>query len=119
MLHPDEFDITEQENSLKGKIKNFIDELKRWDIFRVGIGIAIIVGFALLIRFELGRSNQAIRNEYFIEQQIIVVGRNLTGFEQEINGVVDLISMKAYTYKEFTDKELVEIQEKYNIKCYG
>ncbi len=30
------------------------------------------------------------------------------GFEQEINGVVDLINMKSYTYKEFTDKELVE-----------
>ncbi len=30
------------------------------------------------------------------------------GFEQEINGVVDLINMKAYTYKDFTDKELVE-----------
>ncbi len=30
------------------------------------------------------------------------------GFEQEINGVVDLISMKAYTYKDFTDHELVE-----------
>jgi elongation factor G len=30
------------------------------------------------------------------------------GFEQEINGVVDLISMKAYTYKDFKDKELVE-----------
>ncbi len=30
------------------------------------------------------------------------------GFEQEINGVVDLIEMKAYTYKEFTDKELIE-----------
>lgn len=30
------------------------------------------------------------------------------GFEQEINGVVDLVSMKAYTYKEFTDHELVE-----------
>lgn len=29
------------------------------------------------------------------------------GFEQEINGVVDLISMKSYTYKEFADKELV------------
>jgi elongation factor G len=29
------------------------------------------------------------------------------GFEQSINGVVDLISMKAYTYKEFADKELV------------
>jgi len=30
------------------------------------------------------------------------------GFEQEINGVVDLITMKAYTYKEFTDHSLVE-----------
>ena len=30
------------------------------------------------------------------------------GFEQAINGVVDLISMKAYTYKDFTDKSLVE-----------
>jgi elongation factor G len=30
------------------------------------------------------------------------------GFEQSINGVVDLISMKAYTYKDFTDKNLVE-----------
>ncbi len=30
------------------------------------------------------------------------------GFEQEINGVVDLINMKAYTYKEFTDHELIE-----------
>ncbi len=30
------------------------------------------------------------------------------GFEQGINGVVDLITMKAYTYKEFTDHELVE-----------
>ena len=30
------------------------------------------------------------------------------GFEQSVNGVVDLISMKAYTYKEFTDHELVE-----------
>ncbi len=30
------------------------------------------------------------------------------GFEQEINGIVDLVSMKAYIYKEFTDKELVE-----------
>ena len=27
------------------------------------------------------------------------------GFEKEINGVVDLINMKAYTYKEFSDKE--------------
>ncbi len=30
------------------------------------------------------------------------------GFEKEINGVVDLVKMKAYTYKEFSDKELVE-----------
>jgi elongation factor G len=30
------------------------------------------------------------------------------GFEQSINGIVDLISMKAYTYKEFTDHELIE-----------
>lgn len=30
------------------------------------------------------------------------------GFEQGINGVVDLVSMKAYTYKEFSDKNLVE-----------
>lgn len=30
------------------------------------------------------------------------------GFEQAINGVVDLVSMTAYTYKEFTDHELVE-----------
>lgn len=32
------------------------------------------------------------------------------GFEQAINGIVDLVSMKAYTYKDFTDKELVEAQ---------
>jgi elongation factor G len=30
------------------------------------------------------------------------------GFEQSINGIVDLVSMKAYTYKEFTDHQLVE-----------
>ncbi len=30
------------------------------------------------------------------------------GFEQSINGVVDLVNMKAYTYKEFTDHELIE-----------
>src|ERR1700759_4084757 len=30
------------------------------------------------------------------------------GFEQAINGVVDLVNMKAYTYTEFHDKELVE-----------
>ncbi|MCA9348706.1 elongation factor G [Candidatus Saccharibacteria bacterium] len=32
------------------------------------------------------------------------------GFEQSINGVVDLITMKAYTYKEFADKELIEAE---------
>ena len=30
------------------------------------------------------------------------------GFEQAINGVVDLIEMKAYTYKEYHDHELIE-----------
>lgn len=30
------------------------------------------------------------------------------GFEQSVNGVVDLVNMKAYTYKDFTDKNLVE-----------
>ncbi len=30
------------------------------------------------------------------------------GFEQGVSGVVDLVRMKAYTYNEFTDKELVE-----------
>ena len=30
------------------------------------------------------------------------------GFEQSVNGIVDLVSMKAYTYKDFTDHELVE-----------
>ncbi len=30
------------------------------------------------------------------------------GFEQSINGIVDLIAMKAYTYKDFTDHELIE-----------
>ncbi len=30
------------------------------------------------------------------------------GFEQSINGVVDLVAMKSYTYKDFTDHELVE-----------
>ncbi len=30
------------------------------------------------------------------------------GFEQAINGIVDLVAMKAYTYKDFTDKALVE-----------
>ncbi|MBX4201283.1 elongation factor G [Candidatus Saccharibacteria bacterium] len=32
------------------------------------------------------------------------------GFEQSVNGVVDLITMKAYTYKEFTDHELTEAE---------
>ncbi|MFA6423250.1 MAG: elongation factor G [Patescibacteria group bacterium] len=30
------------------------------------------------------------------------------GFEKDINGVVDLVKMKSYTYKDFTDKEVVE-----------
>lgn len=30
------------------------------------------------------------------------------GFEKDINGVVDLIDMKSYTYKDFTDHELVQ-----------
>jgi elongation factor G len=30
------------------------------------------------------------------------------GFEQKINGVVDLVSMKSYTYGEYHDKKLVE-----------
>ena len=30
------------------------------------------------------------------------------GFEQSINGVIDLVTMKAYTYKDFTDHELIE-----------
>ena len=29
------------------------------------------------------------------------------GFEQSINGIIDLVSMKTYTYKEFADHELV------------
>ncbi len=32
------------------------------------------------------------------------------GFEQGINGLVDLVEMKAYEYKDYTDKELVEIE---------
>jgi elongation factor G len=32
------------------------------------------------------------------------------GFEQGISGVVDLVSMKAYIYKEFTDHELTEVE---------
>jgi elongation factor G len=30
------------------------------------------------------------------------------GFEQKVSGIVDLISMKSYSYKDFTDHELVE-----------
>jgi elongation factor G len=30
------------------------------------------------------------------------------GFEQSVNGVVDLVNMKSYTYKNFTDHELIE-----------
>lgn len=30
------------------------------------------------------------------------------GFEKDINGVIDLITMKAYTYSDYTDKELAE-----------
>lgn len=30
------------------------------------------------------------------------------GFEQSVNGIVDLVSMKAYSYKDFTDHELIE-----------
>ncbi len=30
------------------------------------------------------------------------------GFEKDINGVVDLIEMKAYTYNDYTDKQLIE-----------
>ena len=30
------------------------------------------------------------------------------GFEQGVNGVVDLITLKSYTYKDFTDHELIE-----------
>ncbi len=32
------------------------------------------------------------------------------GFEQGVNGVVDLVNMKAYTYNEFTDKNLTETE---------
>ena len=30
------------------------------------------------------------------------------GFEKDINGVVDLVEMKSYTYSDYTDRELVE-----------
>lgn len=32
------------------------------------------------------------------------------GFEQSVNGIIDLVSMKAYNYKDFTDHELVEVE---------
>jgi elongation factor G len=32
------------------------------------------------------------------------------GFEQSINGIIDLVEMKAYTYKDYTDKELTEAE---------
>ena len=32
------------------------------------------------------------------------------GFEQAINGIVDLVEMKAYQYNDYTDKELKEIE---------
>jgi elongation factor G len=32
------------------------------------------------------------------------------GFEQSIDGIVDLVEMKAYTYKDYTDHELVEAE---------
>jgi elongation factor G len=32
------------------------------------------------------------------------------GFEQSINGIVDLVEMKAYTYKDYKDHELVETE---------
>ncbi|MFA6082059.1 MAG: elongation factor G [Patescibacteria group bacterium] len=32
------------------------------------------------------------------------------GFEQSINGVVDVVARKAYTYKDYTDHELVETE---------
>ena len=32
------------------------------------------------------------------------------GFEQSINGIVDLVAMKAYSYKEFSDHEMVDAE---------
>ncbi len=32
------------------------------------------------------------------------------GFEQSINGIIDLVEMKAYSYKDYTDHELVEVE---------
>jgi len=40
------------------------------------------------------------KNAYMVQLPI--------GFEQGIKGVVDLVSMKAYTYQDYTDKELKE-----------
>jgi len=42
------------------------------------------------------------RNAYPIQLPI--------GFEQSINGVVDLVNLKAYTYENYTDKQLKESQ---------
>ncbi|MEX0934208.1 MAG: elongation factor G, partial [Candidatus Saccharimonadales bacterium] len=41
------------------------------------------------------------------------------GFEQSINGLVDIIEMKAYSYKDFTDKELSvgDVPEDMKEKC--
>lgn len=41
------------------------------------------------------------------------------GFEKDINGFVDLVQMKAYTYKEFTDKEFTvgEVPADMKEKC--
>jgi elongation factor G len=41
--------------------------------------------------------NRLTKNAYPVQIPI--------GFEKDINGVVDLVQMKAYTYKEYTDKE--------------
>ncbi len=38
------------------------------------------------------------------------------GFEKDINGVVDLVKMKAYIYKDFHDKELIEEEVPEDIK---
>lgn len=32
------------------------------------------------------------------------------GFEKDINGVIDLVEMKAYTYTDFTDKQLIDAE---------
>jgi elongation factor G len=38
------------------------------------------------------------------------------GHEKDIRGIIDLVKMKAYTYKEFSDKELVEEEIPENLK---